>query len=282
MSTSTTAAKAHANQAARSRPMEVLARLGLATRGVLYLIVAVIVIEILRTRGTADEQASNRGALADIADRPFGRFLLVVVAVGVAGYALWRFAAAWLGHDDKLPKRLANVGRGVIYVGLLVTTISLLLRDDPGSGQTGTQGGSGGSGREQVNTVFDWPAGRWIVAAVALGVLAVGVYSLVRAVTGKWRKHLDIDQLSEPAEKTVVVVAWVGLLGRTIAYGLVGWFLLRAAVQFDPNEPVGLDESLRRVAQESWGPLVLVVTAIGLAGYGLFSFVEARWRRVFE
>ena len=80
---------------------------------------------------------------------------------------------------------------------------------------------------------------------LALGIIGLGVYSLVRAVSGKWRKHLDIDQLSEPAEKTVVVIAWVGLLGRTIAFAIVGWFLLRAAVQFDPSEPIGLDESLR-------------------------------------
>ena len=81
--------------------MEVLARLGLVTRGVLYILMAVIVVELVRTRGTEDDQASNTGALEKIVEQPFGRVLLTIVAIGVAGYALWRFAEAWLDRDDK-------------------------------------------------------------------------------------------------------------------------------------------------------------------------------------
>ncbi len=272
---STTASNVHgeAAKAARSKPMEVLARLGLATRGVLYLLIALIVVDLVRSRGTEEDQASNTGALEKIVEQPFGRFLLTLVAIGVAGYALWRFAEAWLRREDKPIERLANLGRGIVYVGLFIVSIRLLTAN-------GTT--TDGSGEQQVDTILDWPAGQWIVGAIALGVFAIAVDNLVRAVTGKWREHLDLGHLSASGRKAVEVVAWVGLIGRTIAFSLVGWFLLRAAIEFDKSEPVGLDQSLRDVAIESWGPLLLSVTAIGLAAYGLFSFVEARWRRVVD
>jgi hypothetical protein len=272
---SATASNVHAEaaKAARSKPMEVLARLGLATRGVLYLLIALIVVDLVRSRGTEEDQASNTGALAKIVEQPFGRLLLTLVAIGVAGYALWRFAEAWLRREDKPIERLANLGRGIVYVGLFIASIRLL---------TAKGASTDGSGEQQVDTILDWPAGQWIVGAIALGVFAIAVDNLVRAVTGKWREHLDLGHLSASGRKAVEVVAWVGLIGRTIAFSLVGWFLLHAAIEFDKSEPVGLDQSLRNVAIESWGPLLLSVTAIGLAAYGLLSFVEARWRRVVD
>ena len=101
-----------------------------------------------------------------------------------------------------------------------------------------------------------------------------------RAISGKWSKHLELERLSAGGRRAVEVVAWVGLLGRTLVFSVVGWFLFRAAVRYDPNEPVGLDQSLRTLVDESWGPFLLVLTAIGLVGYGLFSFIEARYREL--
>jgi hypothetical protein len=273
MSATASNVNAEATRAARSKPMEVLARLGLATRGVLYILMAIIIVELVRTRGSEDDQASNTGALEKIVEQPFGRGLLIIVAIGVAGYALWRFAEAWLNRDDKAIERVANVARGLVYVGLFVTSIRILTAN--------RSSGQDGSGDQQVDTILDWPAGRWIVGAIALVVFGIAIYNLVRAVTGKWREDLDIGGLSEGARRAIEVIAWVGMIGRTIAFSLVGWFLLRAAVQYDKSEPVGLDQSLRNVAVEPWGPFVLIVTAIGLAAYGLFSFVEARWRRMY-
>jgi hypothetical protein len=273
MSATASNVHAEARRAARSKPMEVLARLGLVTRGVLYILMAVITIELVRTRGSADDQASNTGALEKVVEQPFGRGLLIIVAIGLAGYALWRFAQAWLNREDKAIDRVANFARGLVYVFLFVTAIRIL---------TAKSGGQDGSGDKQVDTILDWPAGRWIVGAIALVVIGIAIHNLARAVTGKWREDLDIGGLSAGARRAVEIVAWVGLIGRTIAFALVGWFLIRAAVQYDKTEPVGLDQSLRNVAVEPWGPFLLTVTAIGLAAYGLFSFVEARWSRVLD
>ena len=188
MSSTASHVHAEATRAARSKPMEALARLGLVTRGVLYILTAVIIVELVRTRGTEDDRASNTGALEKIVEQPFGRGLLTIVAIGVAGYALWRFAGAWLDRDDKAIDRVANVARGLVYVGLFVTTIRILTHTRSSS--------QDGSGDQQVDTILDWPAGRWIVGAIALGLFGIAVYNLGRAVTGKWREDLDIGGLS--------------------------------------------------------------------------------------
>ena len=111
----------------------------------------------------------------------------------------------------------------------------------------------------------------------------IAVDNLVRAVTGKWREHLDIGRLSASgAQRAIEVVAWVGLIGRTIAFSARRMVpppcRRRSTTRANPWA------STSRCATwpiESWGPFLLIVTAIGLAAYGLFSFVEARWRRMY-
>jgi hypothetical protein len=277
MSAVTSEIKGKAQRAASSRPAEWLARAGLATRGVLYLLTALIVIELLTSRGTTGDQASNTGALEALVNRPFGRVLLIVVIIGIAGYALWRFSEAIRAPDASAAKRAANVGRGLTYVFLFVTAIQVLMSDSQSGGGQAQQGQSQ---NQKVDTVFDWPGGRWLIGLLGAVVIGLGLYNLYRAISGKWAKHLELERLRSGGRRAVEVIAWVGLLGRTFVFSLVGWFLIRAAVRYDPNEPVGLDQSLRTLIDESWGPVLLVLAAIGLVGYGLFSFVEARYREL--
>ena len=272
---SATASNVHAEaaRAARSKPMEVLARLGLATRGVLYLLIALIVVDLVRSRGTEEDQASNTGALEKIVEQPFGRFLLTLVAIGVAGYALWRFAEAWLRREDK-PIERARQPRPRHRVRRSV-------HRRPSASSPPSRRGTDGSGEQQVDTILDWPAGRWIVGAIALGVFAIAVDNLVRAVTGKWREHLDLGHLSRPVPQ--------GRRGRRLGRADRSDDRLRARRMVPPpcrhrsSTRASPWASTSRCATwpiESWGPLLLIVTAIGLAAYGLFSFVEARWRRM--
>jgi hypothetical protein len=259
-----------ATDATTDAAVDTAGRLGLATHGVLYLAMGLVALQL--ALGDGNRTADAEGALAAIGSQPFGRILLVVVAAGFALYALWRASLAWRGvreHPDSDPKasRLVNGWRAVVAVGLTVMAVNALRQPDDRSG---------GGGQEA--TVFDWPAGRYIVLAAALVVIGTAVHQIVDAVRRKFLDKLDRSQLSGDAERAIGAVGALGAGGRAAVFALVGWFLLRAGLQHDPSEPKGLDESLRELAGAAYGPWLLVAAALGLGLFGVLRLIEARYR----
>jgi Domain of Unknown Function (DUF1206) len=263
-------------RAGRSVWVERLGRAGLAAKGISYGIVAVLAILVAIHAGgrTTDRQ----GALRTVADHPLGRLLLIVLAVGFAAYALWRLAQAFLDRDDEgsgpkgLAKRATYLGRAGIYAALFLSTLSVLLGDDRGSS----------SGEEDKATagVLDWPAGRWLVAAAGIAVAGVGLYNAYRGLSRKFEDKLKTGEMTTAARNWVGRLGTVGLLARAVVFCLVGWFLIKAAVEYDPKETVGLDGALAKLAQASYGHWLLAAVAGGLLAYGAFSLAEARYRDV--
>jgi len=245
-------------------------RAGLVARGVIYLVVAVLAARI--AAGAADDdRADQRGALAEVAEHSFGSALLVLLAVGFGCYAVWRAVRAVTGeeHDHPAPhKRLADVGRVAIHVSLLLTTLSVL-RDDGGD--------------ERSSDSQEWTArlmaeswGRWVVALAGVVLLGGGLWLIRRGFSERFRKHL------ERLRGWVVALGKIGHVGRGIAFAFIGAFVLRAAVRFDPSEPIGLDAALRDLAGSGWGRVVVLAVAVGLGAFGLFSIAESRDRRVLD
>jgi hypothetical protein len=219
--------------------------------------------------------------LEAVGRQPFGEVLLVVIAVGFAGYALWRFLQALLdteedGTDAKgLGKRVGYLARGVLYTAFCVSTVRFL---------TGSGSPSGGAQQQQdwTGQLLDKPFGQFLVVAVGLAVIGAGLYSGYRGVKGKYRKRLKSAEMSMTTNKWVDQVAVTGLLGRMAAFALVGFFLIKAAIDFDARESAGLDGALKRLGEASWGDFLIVLVGIGLFAYGVYSCVEARYRRVLE
>jgi Domain of Unknown Function (DUF1206) len=258
------------DHAARSDTVRGLARLGLAGRGLLYVTVALLAAGVARgSRREADRQ----GALRAIGSHPVGRVALAAVALGFAGYAVWRLVEATARPGDKgAGGRVAAAAKGLLYAGFAVTTASYAL--------TRHSRNATAQQRDWTARVLGWPAGRLLVAAAGLALLVAAGVNVWRAVGGKYRKHLKDEELSENAGRWVAVVAVFGLVARGIAFGLVGVFLVDAAWTYDPDKSQGLDGALRRVAQVPYGRPLLLLVAAGLAAFGAWSFVEARYRRV--
>ncbi len=256
---------------------------GLAVRGVLYLVSALLTVRIAFSQSPSEEGPGKEGALQAAAQQPFGRVILVVLAIGLAGYAIWRFISAWNYDGDadesdvkEWMKRAGYVGRGLLYLVAFSTAVSLILDDDTGSSDS-----SGGGSGKDIERVFDLPAGRWIVLAAGLGVLAAAVFNGYRAVVGKYREKWD-GEMSPTERRWAIVVSEAGLVGHMAVFGLVGFFLTRAAIQYDPDEPEGLDQAVRALADTAYGTTALLVLAAGMVAYAGFSFVEARWRVLVE
>lgn len=252
---------------------------GLAARGIMYLVSALLTLRIAFGAPPDEEGPGKQGALESVAQQSFGRVALSMLCVGLAGYAIWRFIAAWKYEGDPddadwqvWRKRVAYVFRGLVYVGALVTAVSLLLDDDTGS-ERSSQGESG----KDIERVFDLPGGRFVVLAVGIGLLAAAGYNGYRAISGKYRENWDHD-MSPTERRWAVFVSEAGLIGHMAVFALIGFFLTRAAIQYDPSEPESLDQAVRALAGTSFGTSALVALAAGMVAYACFSFVEARWR----
>lgn len=266
-----------ADKAAESPWVEGLARAGLAARGLLYVMVGILALQV--AFGQMDEQADKQGALTTLARQPFGKLLLVAVAVGFAGYALWRFLDAVLDTDGEgtdlsgVAKRAADFGRGLLYVTFFVTAVRLV---------TGSSGEDRSEESDITARVLAAPLGRILVAVVAAFIIGGGLYSGYRAVARKYRRKLRTGEMGFATRRWVTAAASIGLTARMVVFVLVGTFLLRAALHYNAQEAVGVDGALKRLADRPHGPLLLAIVAVGLFAYGLYSFVEARYRRVMD
>jgi len=252
-----------------------LGRLGMAAAGFVYVVIGFLAVEL--ALGAGGKAADRSGALHELAGEWWGTLLLIVVALGFAGYAVWRFTVAALGakveeSDEDLGwhKRLWHAARGLFYAFLCFTAVELLV---------GAQSSSAGE-KEQTATILEWPAGRWLVGALGAGMIAWGLGSAYRGITRKFKDDLHTRHMSARADRWVTRVGVVGFLARAVVYALIGVFLIRAAVLYDPREAVGLDGALQELAQQTFGPLLLGVVAAGIIAYGLFYFVRAAYREV--
>ena len=260
--------------AAQSDWMRRLAGVGLAARSVLYAALGILVLQVASTSGRArTEPADSTGALQAVARQPFGRAMLVLLALGFAAYALWRFAEAAVGHpgrDRDALRRFVDAGRGIVYSGLGALAVGTIV----GSARAGQ------SGKEQEWTarVMGWPGGRLVVAAVGVAVIAGGLANAWHLLDGSWRRNIDLARCPQTFRAAVTGVAAAGLLGRVFVFLAIGVFVVKAAVQYDPRQAVGLDGALRRLARAEYGTAILVAVAIGLLAYAAYSVVEAMLR----
>jgi hypothetical protein len=266
-----------AERAADSPWIEGLARAGLVARGVLYCVVAILALQL--AFGDHDKHPDKQGAMETLARQPFGKALVLAAAAGFAGYALWRLLSAFLdteGEGDDAggwAKRAADLGRGLLYAGFCVGALRLVA------------GASGDDQAKEVDItarVLEAPLGRVAVALVGVAVICGGLWNGYRALSRKYRKKLKTGRMSRTARKWITAVATAGLTARMVVFLLIGTFLVRAAVRYDPQEAVGVDGALRRLAEGRWGPWLLALVALGLLLFGVYSFVEARYRRLLE
>lgn len=267
-------AVAEAKQAAQSPWVERAGRLGLVAKGVLYCIVGVLALAI--PLGLGGKATDRQGALRTVAAQPLGEVLLFALALGFAGYAVWRFVQAFLDRDDEgtgpkaIVKRIGYLARGLLYAASCAIALSLV----------GGLGSGGSNEQEETARVLDLTLGRWLVGAVGVGFLAAGAFNLYRSLTTKFRKDLREHQMNENARPWAIALGVAGHAARGVVFGLIGVFLVRAALQYDPQEAIGIDGALRKVAEQPYGQWLLGLVAAGLAAYGLFCLVQARYRRI--
>jgi hypothetical protein len=266
-------AQGKGSEFAQTPQFEWLARAGLVARGVIYAIVGVLAIRVAFDAGgkTTDQQ----GAISTIAKQPLGEVLLVVMAIGLAGYSIWRLVRAAVGHgpeaSDDTKERISGFASGISYAILCVTAVSILI---------GSGGGGSGSPDKATGGVLDWPGGQVLVILAGVILFVVAGEQAYKGLARKFLEQSKTEQMSEGTEKAFTVLGIAGHLSRTVVFALIGYFLIKAALDYDPKEAVGLDGALTAVAQASYGPVLLGIVAAGLIAFAAYSIADARYRRV--
>jgi hypothetical protein len=260
-----------------ARPwIERLARFGYAAKGVVYVLVgSLAALAAFKGGGPTD----SRGALTQVVRQPYGRVMLGVVAVGLAGYALWRLVQALRDTEDKgaemkgLSIRFGYACIGFVYAGLSYSAVQLILGHSAGKSSDQTS-------KEWTATFFALPLGRLLVGLGGLCVIGFGLYQGYKAFTAKFRKKWKRHEMSERARSLAIRAGQVGLTARGVVFGIIGIFLIQAALRHRAEEARGIGGALHALEQQPYGPYVLGAVALGLVAYGLYMFVEARYRRM--
>jgi hypothetical protein len=258
----------------RSTSFEALSRAGFVARGLIYGIIGLLAFEVAVS--DSGKLTNQQGAIRTVASQPFGEFLLLLLAVGLGGYAIWRLVRAALGHGpedaDSTLERLGGLGSGLVYGGLCIASIKLL---------TGSSAAGASSKPDQTTAgVFDWPAGRWLVGLAGVVMVGVAAYQLFKGVRQTFLEELKTEEMSAGVKTWVIWIGMIGHISRAIIFALVGWFLLKAAYEFEAREAVGLDGALTKVLRADYGPWLLGFVAAGLIAFGVYSISEARYRRI--
>lgn len=268
-------AESATRSAADSPWLHRLARLGLTARGFTYVLIGLLAVQV--AFGARQKETDQNGALVTVARQPFGELLLWLLAVGFAGYAAWRFTEVVLGEtggDVGAKGRVKSLVRGLAYAGLCFTTVSLLI------GKGNAQGGSARQSETLTTRAMQHAGGRVLVGAVGVALLAVGVMLVIEGVRRKFEKYLRLQEMSPTTRQVVGNLGMFGTAARGLVFALAGFFVLQAAITFDPHKARGLDGALKSLAGGTAGPWLLGLVALGLVAFGVYGLAEARYRRV--
>ena len=264
------------------RRLVLVARSGYAVSGLLHVAIGVIAARIALGGGG---EASSSGALGTVASNPLGQALLWVAVVALVALGAWQLfqafedardgAAGGLASAKGDPKDTArdgvsaikNAAKGVVYLAIAVTTLTFA----SGGSSSGDQ-----KSQDVTATVMGFPGGRWLIGAVGLAVVAVGVYHVVSGITGRFLENVR-GLPRPPGGRVARALGHAGYVAKGVALGVIGVLFVLAAASADPDDAGGMDKALRTLGEQPYGPALLVAVGAGFVALGLFSVVRARY-----
>ncbi|MEA2571762.1 MAG: hypothetical protein QOI24_3763 [Acidobacteriota bacterium] len=258
--------------------IERLARLGYMSIGAVYAIIGGMTAAAALHRG--GKTADRRDAIAFILGKPFGHALLLVVAAGLAGYALWRLSSGIFDSDRRgsqlkgIAIRIGSFVRGLAYGAAALQVGKLALR------QGGAGKSSDSSAKQWTARLMSHPFGRWATVIAGLIIIGAGVYQLSRAFRSKLSKRLDLRSMNAATREKVVAICRFGIAARGIVFTIIGGSVVLAAIRFDASRAQGTSGAFRTLAAQPFGRVLTGVVAVGFIAYGVYAFVNGRYRRI--
>lgn len=260
--------------------IEKLARLGFIAKALLYITIgglaAAAALDLGHYVGGKQGAQGQRGAMGALLYAPFGRALLVIIAIGLFGYAAWRFVEAIKNPEGRrgakgAAKRIHGVALGVIQVALGASALKVALghREAANDGQATSHWTARALQSEGGRIAL------WIIAAAFVG---YGGYEIYKAVKAKLNKKLSLGRLSYSTRKWLVGISRFGIAARGIVFGMTGVLIARAIQQHNPQKVKGIKGSLGQLVEFGKWPFAII--AFGLIAYGVYQIINAKYRRI--
>lgn len=257
----------------QSTLLQSLGRFGDVCYGIVHIVVAVLAIRL--AFGSSNSELDQKGAVSAIAAQPFGTVVLWVIAIGLFAFGLWQLLSAASGFQWVRPagkrtrRRIGAAGRGIAVIAIGVFTVRLLVSD---------RGSSGNSHQQQWTAqLLAMPGGRVLVGVIGAAIVVAAGAIAWRGAKRKFLRDLDLPRVS--ARRWAERLGVTGFVAKGVAYAIVGILVIVAAIEVDPKRVGGLDAALHTLAAQPFGVVLLAVVALGLAAYGGYCFVEARYRK---
>ncbi len=255
-----------------------LAEFGFYTKGVLFTVIGALAI-LVAIGDRSGKLADPTGAMTIVAQYTFGKVLLIIFIAGAFGHGAWNIlrGAADVDNAGKnfqgISKRIIAVGVGLFYLFLAWTAWSIVLTTHVSIENGTTQ-------KTMTALILALPFGAIFVGAIGLVVIGAGINECYSGVTGKFQENFRLRELIGNERKIIVALGFISFLARALIFALMGYFLISAAINFNPNEAIGIDGALQKLAQTYFGKTVLFVMATGIICHGILSLYEAKYRRI--
>ena len=274
MSSASSQVRSSASRAADSKPLEYLARAGFVCYGVIHLLFAWVALQV--AFGGSGQESDQSGALENLASKPFGKTLVIIVIVGMVALAIWQAFEAIIGESgeqdkEAIAERVVSGIRTIIYLSFAWTGVKVV---------TGANSSQGDKQQKGASTLMDATGGRFLVGLIGVVVVGVGVGLAIYGLTKKFEKHLNTQQMSPSVRKATRRLGMAGYAAKGVAYAIAGVLVVAAAVKYDPDKARGLDSALKTLAGQPYGPWLLGLIALGIAAFGVYCFSQAKYRKV--
>lgn len=256
--------------------IKTMARTGFVAKGVVYGIIGILTFKAAFDMG--GQKAGQVQVLEFLEKQTFGNILLILMALGLACYAAWRFIQAVkdpenIGDNSKgKAKRVAFFCSGLLYLGFGV--LAALKAFGSGSGS------SGSSGSAQKSSFLASETGLWIIGIVGVGIIIAGIFQFVKAYKNDYQKKFDLSSLHEQKKReSIKKTAKFGLSARGVILLIIGFFAVKAAVNSNPSNIKTTKEAFSFIQESDYGPWLMGLVAAGLVAYAIYMFLMAKYRR---
>lgn len=255
-----------------------LARFGFYTKGFLFIVIGMLAV-LVAIGQKGGELADPSGALTAIAEKPYGRVLLIIFIVGAVGHGAWNILRGVADVDNAgrgvqgIFKRILASGIGIFYLGLALTALNLIVTER-------IESRNGEIPRTFAVILLALPFGAGLMFLIGLGIIVGGIHECYSGITGKYKENYRLFTLADRHLRTINVLGVLSFTARALLLVLMGYFFITAAVNYNPNEAAGIDGALAALAHSYYGKTLLFITATGLVCHGALSLYEAKFRRI--